>query len=153
VHCIVFGTPPVSHQPLEQYKGRLCDGDSSVFLSVINEGDFIFKADREYLASKCRWRGRMRLWRCRGLAGCKTPNAESTNTFAKRKLSHSGSVVLLQRVRDGDLCLKICEVDSEPFKRMMPLSWRAHKITTYEKNLAALPITIGLWRLVTEISS
>jgi hypothetical protein len=54
VHCIVFGTPPISIKPLERYTRKVFADSSSLFLSLINEGDPIVKADREYLASKCK---------------------------------------------------------------------------------------------------
>lgn len=49
VHCITFGAPPVSFLPLE--KPDYLRGNRSLFLSFINEGDFIVRADISYLLS------------------------------------------------------------------------------------------------------
>ena len=43
IHCITFGTPPVATTPIYSFT------DSSLFLSIINEGDPVTLAQEEYL--------------------------------------------------------------------------------------------------------
>lgn len=52
VHCITFGTPPVSMLPLQ--KPTNLRHKKSVFLSFINQGDPIVRADMDYLGSLMR---------------------------------------------------------------------------------------------------
>ncbi|KAI1371367.1 alpha/beta-hydrolase [Hypoxylon crocopeplum] len=49
VHCITFGTPPVSLFPLQ--KPNRPELKKSVFLSFINEGDPVARADKAYVKS------------------------------------------------------------------------------------------------------
>ncbi|KAI9823789.1 MAG: hypothetical protein M1819_001136 [Sarea resinae] len=49
IHCITFGSPPVSLLPLQ--KPHLPRLHNSLFLSFINEGDPVTRADRAYVRS------------------------------------------------------------------------------------------------------
>ncbi|KAI9893718.1 MAG: hypothetical protein M1814_005934 [Vezdaea aestivalis] len=49
VHCITFGAPPVSLLPLQKPSGRA--NAKSLFLSFINEGDPVPRADKAYVHS------------------------------------------------------------------------------------------------------
>ncbi|KAH6689722.1 Alpha/Beta hydrolase protein [Plectosphaerella plurivora] len=49
VHCVVFGTPPVSRRPLQ--KPTRPELAKSLFLSFLNEGDPVARADRAYVKS------------------------------------------------------------------------------------------------------
>ncbi|SPQ21342.1 ed56b252-29a9-4ce1-8ca8-a4c537610988 [Thermothielavioides terrestris] len=53
VHCITFGTPPVSLLPLAKPTDyvRCPQARKSVFLSFVNEGDPVTRADRAYVKS------------------------------------------------------------------------------------------------------
>jgi hypothetical protein len=133
VHCIVFRAPPISLRSLEQYKKRHCDSNASLFLSIINDGDPIVKADREYLVSKCLGR--------------------PTRAHRKRKLMHSGSLFLLQNALDGASFATICEVDNEALDRLMAHSWSAHKMVAYQENLAGLLIAKMTWRPISDVTS
>jgi hypothetical protein len=130
VHCIVFGTPPVSLKPLERYRKRSCDEGSSLFLSLINEGDPIVKADREYLVSKCHWRN-LRPWR--PAKAHKSAAVVATASPIRRRLKNSGTVIFLRR---GTRLPKVCEVDNEALEKSVPLSYSAHRISAYKKQLA-----------------
>ena len=48
VHCVTFGSPPVSLLPLRK---AALDGKKSMFLSFVNEGDPVTRADRAYVKS------------------------------------------------------------------------------------------------------
>lgn len=50
VHCITFGTPPVSLLPLEKPAGRP-ELEKSLFLTFVNEGDPVARADKAYVRS------------------------------------------------------------------------------------------------------
>lgn len=49
VHCVTFGAPPISLRPLE--KPQRQELRKSLFLSFINEGDPVTRADRAYVKS------------------------------------------------------------------------------------------------------
>ncbi len=44
LHCITFGSPPISLRPLSRRSGS-----SSLFISVLNQGDPVVKADKAFL--------------------------------------------------------------------------------------------------------
>lgn len=50
VHCVTFGAPPVSLLPLQKPEGRQ-DLRKSIFLSFVNEGDPVARADKAYVRS------------------------------------------------------------------------------------------------------
>ncbi|KAK3370071.1 Alpha/Beta hydrolase protein [Podospora didyma] len=53
IHCIIFGTPPISLMPLtkpDNFEGRP-QLRKSLFLSFINEGDPVARADKAYVRS------------------------------------------------------------------------------------------------------
>lgn len=49
VHCVTFGAPPVSFLPLQKPARRSLQ--KSVFLSFVNEGDLVVRADMAYMRS------------------------------------------------------------------------------------------------------
>lgn len=50
VHCVTFGAPPVSLLPLQKPDGRP-ELRKSIFLSFVNEGDPVARADKAYVRS------------------------------------------------------------------------------------------------------
>jgi hypothetical protein len=73
VHCVTFGAPPVSFLPLQKPRRA----DKSLFLSFINEGDLIVRADKAYMVSLAKL-----------LAGSKGSSHCSASTLVK-KASHA----------------------------------------------------------------
>jgi len=73
VHCVTFGAPPVSFLPLQKPRRA----DKSLFLSFINEGDPIARADIPYMLSLAKL-----------LAGSKGSSHCSATTLVK-KASHA----------------------------------------------------------------
>lgn len=49
VHCITFGSPPVSFLPLQNPPGKRYE--RNVFLHFANEGDVVVRADRSYMST------------------------------------------------------------------------------------------------------
>ncbi|KAI5362141.1 putative fungal lipase-like domain, alpha/Beta hydrolase [Septoria linicola] len=49
IHCITFGTPPVSFLPLQKPSGK--QYERNVFLHFANEGDVVVRADRSYMST------------------------------------------------------------------------------------------------------
>lgn len=49
IHCITFGAPPISLLPLEKPKTR--SASKSIFMSFVNEGDLVARADFAYVRS------------------------------------------------------------------------------------------------------
>ncbi|KUI60266.1 Mono- and diacylglycerol lipase [Cytospora mali] len=50
VHCVTFGAPPVTLLPLQKPEGRP-ELNKSLFLSFVNEGDPVARADKAYVRS------------------------------------------------------------------------------------------------------
>ena len=52
IHCITFGTPPISILPLTKPRSAICEKD--LFLTFVNEGDFVTRLDSlAYVTSSC----------------------------------------------------------------------------------------------------
>ncbi len=51
VHCVTFGAPPVSLLPLSKPAGQERKLKKNLFLSFINEGDPVTRADKAYIRS------------------------------------------------------------------------------------------------------
>lgn len=52
IHCVTFGTPPLTFLPLQNPAGRRYE--RNVFVTFANEGDPIVRADRQYLSTLTR---------------------------------------------------------------------------------------------------
>ncbi|SMR48510.1 unnamed protein product [Zymoseptoria tritici ST99CH_1E4] len=52
VHCVTFGTPPLTFLPLHNPPGKKYE--RNVFLTFANEGDPVVRADRQYLSTLTR---------------------------------------------------------------------------------------------------
>lgn len=52
VHCVTFGTPPLTFLPLQNPAGRRYE--RNVFMTFANEGDPIVRVDRQYLSTLTR---------------------------------------------------------------------------------------------------
>ena len=74
VHCVTFGAPPVSFLPLQKPRRN----DKSLFLSFINEGDLIVRADKAYMVSLAKL-----------LAGSKGSSGHCSATTLVKKASHA----------------------------------------------------------------
>ncbi len=68
IHCVTFGAPPVSLLPLERPERR--ELRNSLFLSFVNEGDPVARADKAYVKSLLE------------LYAAPAPSHTSNNTFA-----------------------------------------------------------------------
>ncbi|KAH8727418.1 hypothetical protein GQ44DRAFT_770438 [Phaeosphaeriaceae sp. PMI808] len=55
IHCIVFGAPPISIAPLQKKDHKSYSFRGSFYLSLINDGDPITKADAGYITKKYGW--------------------------------------------------------------------------------------------------
>lgn len=51
VHCVTFGAPPVSLLPLSKPTGQERNLRKNIFLSFLNEGDPVTRADKAYMRS------------------------------------------------------------------------------------------------------
>lgn len=49
IHCVTFGTPPLSLLPLQTPSGKRYE--KNVFMHFANEGDLVVRADRQYLGT------------------------------------------------------------------------------------------------------
>ncbi|TGO37231.1 hypothetical protein BHYA_0102g00170 [Botrytis hyacinthi] len=118
IHCITFGAPPISLLPLEKPKTRAAS--KSIFMSFVNEGDLVARADFAYVRSlldlySTPTPGKSALEPLKlGLKSCKSSNALLTKKkhskpdphvalgpiwhVPEATLSIAGSIVLLRGV-------------------------------------------------------
>ncbi|KAF7897789.1 uncharacterized protein EAF01_008755 [Botrytis porri] len=118
IHCITFGAPPISLLPLEKPKTRAAS--KSIFMSFVNEGDLVARADFAYVRSlldlySSPTPGKSVLEPLKlGLKPCKSSNALLTKKkhskpdphvalgpiwpVPEATLSNAGSIVLLRGV-------------------------------------------------------
>lgn len=102
VHCISFGAPPVSLLPLVKPKNPALH--KSIFLSFVNEGDPVPRADKAYVRSL------LDLYaspapkpsqRQQALSTQKLRNTSSTLTLGKLRSSHKTSQAPAQAISDA----------------------------------------------------
>lgn len=72
IHCIAFGSPPVSFLPLQNPPGK--GYERNVFMHFANEGDVVVRADRSYMSTIVR------------IVAAPSPTSASNATNTLRKL-------------------------------------------------------------------
>jgi hypothetical protein len=138
VHCILFGCPPISISPLQQYIRKNGSSSSSLFLSFLNHGDPVIKADGGYIVRKCGWplpayADSREDWECEAVASF-------TGTIAKPKrlYVHSGSLFLMTLETDLSSVPAVRKVDNDELDGDAAISWRVHGIRVYKKRIDSL---------------
>ncbi|KAJ5826415.1 hypothetical protein N7474_003553 [Penicillium riverlandense] len=100
IHCVTFGAPPISIRPLQQPLSSGFPRSKSLFLSFINEGDPVTRADKAYIVSLLdlyvRPAPRLTLYRPRDYKIAPAPNYWHVPPAT---LANAGKLVLL---RDRD---------------------------------------------------
>lgn len=90
VHCVTFGAPPISIRPLE--KPSRFELRKSLFLSFINEGDPVTRADRAYVKSLFELLAApVPKEKSRSSSGSKTSGKSSDKKSSKQSLQSSSS--------------------------------------------------------------
>lgn len=138
IHCIVFGCPPISTLPLPRFPATHSEAMPSCFLSFLNEGDPIVKADRDLLARKHPWLYR----RCDSKGALQDGIDGATHSAGRRRLFvNSGTLVLItrQKAQSGSgNNLSVQDVDNESLEKNSSLLWGVHGIAVYRKRISHL---------------
>ncbi|PSN58883.1 alpha/beta-hydrolase [Corynespora cassiicola Philippines] len=131
VHCIVFGCPPVSLSPLPRIESRGLTAPASLFLSLLNEGDPIAKADRDFLAAKYPWLHR---WKHTS----SSLRASQTTPSPARLFANSGTLLLLPEHMGLGKQPRPYTVSNEQLDNMNKLSARVHRMAVYKERIDSL---------------
>jgi hypothetical protein len=161
VHCVTFGTPPVSLLPLTTPKSRL--NRKSLFFSFVNEGDPVARADRAIIGSL------LRLYATPPPTASSPPLPPESSAFRWHKpttwaaeayavaptwpapnatLSLGGRIVLLRPRYDGrgQDDVEACTVTDEMLRDVVFGDPACHTMTMYSKRieiLATRAVTVG----------
>jgi hypothetical protein len=111
----------------------------SLFLSFLNDGDPIIKADAEYIARRLRWpmaipSDAFSSRRNRKGDGM-VPVADLALKPSNRLFVHSGCIFLLAPDISSPSVTFIKEVDNEELDKKAALSWGAHGIKVYRSRI------------------
>ena len=145
IHCIVFGAPPISTAPLQEHTHSNCSARGSLFLSLINDGDPITKADIGYISKKYRWLTLSRphlysvqeTWWDRGrkqeLYGVAKP--------ANRLFVNSGTLFMMRVNPALHPPVTVTRIYNNELEDDAVMTWRAHGIRAYKKRIASFLAT------------
>jgi hypothetical protein len=139
IHCILFGCPPVTVHPLQHY-GREDDRlTRSFFLSFLNAGDPIIKADPQYILAKLRWPMSAPPDARSPRQDCQGKDTVLFTNFAakasKRLFVHSGRVFSLTLDIESPCVTLIKEVDNDELDKEAAMSWQEHRINVYRTRI------------------
>ena len=155
VHCITFGTPPVSLLPLQNPPGKRYE--RNVFMHFANEGDVVVRADRSYMSTIVR------------IVAAPSPNSAPNTTNALRKrvsrqtlkggfqagnkyqsprwevppatLSNAGRMVLLREKPGGRRgAIEAIQVTDEQLRDVIFGDPEMHRMELYKKRIDELAI-------------
>ncbi|KAL5441096.1 hypothetical protein PMIN06_009448 [Paraphaeosphaeria minitans] len=140
IHRIIFGAPPISTIPLPVHADERSDSRSSLFLSLINDGDPITKADMGYIAN--RWLKHFRhhsplirrSWDNHAL----DPGSGVAATPSRRMFANSGTLLSMrvEPARKSQISIRV--VDNKELDEERVTTWKVHGIKIYRKRIAAL---------------
>ncbi|KAL5402065.1 hypothetical protein PMIN04_013047 [Paraphaeosphaeria minitans] len=140
IHCIVFGAPPISTTPLHDDERSSHQG--SLFLSLINDGDPIIKADMGYIARKYRW---LKPFRPHSLlmrqSRDKRAIESSSGVAAKpgsRLFANSGTLLSMRIESAMAPKISIRITDNQELDEDRVTTWRVHGMKIYRKRIATL---------------
>ncbi|KAF2848324.1 hypothetical protein T440DRAFT_480930 [Plenodomus tracheiphilus IPT5] len=138
-HCILFGCPPISVHPLQHHTREDERSSNSLFLSFLNDGDPIIKADAGYLVRRLGWPISTPSDACSSGADCQGKETAPVTGLAvkpsTRLFVHSGSTFLLALDVDSPLATIIKEVSNEELDEEAAMSWRVHGISVYRARI------------------
>ncbi|KAL5398403.1 hypothetical protein PMIN03_012781 [Paraphaeosphaeria minitans] len=145
IHCIVFGAPPISTTPLPVHGDERSNHQGSLFLSLINDGDPIIKADMGYIAKKYRWLKPFRphsllirrSWDNRAME----PGSSVAAKLGSRLFANSGTL-LSMRVESATVPqISIRVTNNKELDEDGVTTWRVHGMKIYRKRIATLLAT------------
>jgi hypothetical protein len=142
LHCIVFGAPPISIAPLQESRLPVSKPKHSLFLSLINEGDPITRADIGYLTYKYPWLApiQYRLFLEREPVFDNSVD-QGSGIIAKSSIRHfvNSGTLFSMRADDTDAkAIRIRRIDNHDLDGAAILTWREHGIRVYRDRIASL---------------
>jgi hypothetical protein len=142
LHCIVFGAPPISIAPLQESRLPVSKPKHSLFLSLINEGDPITRADIGYLTHKYRWLAPIpsRLFFER--EPCFDDRVgQGSDIIAKSPIRHfvnSGTLFSMQSDVTDVKTISIRRIHNHDLDGAAILTWSEHGIKVYRERIASI---------------
>ncbi|RAR15474.1 hypothetical protein DDE83_001115 [Stemphylium lycopersici] len=139
VHCILFGCPPITLHPLQDHLQKDDRLSRSLFLSFLNEGDPIIKADAGYILAKLPWSMStppdVRPPRKGGEDKDEILVASIAVKAPKRFFVHSGRVFLLAPNIGSPFVTRMKQVDNDELDKKAAVSWQGHGISVYKARI------------------
>lgn len=131
--------PPISVHPLQHHTREDERSSNSLFLSFLNDGDPIIKADAGYLVRRLGWsmstpsdaRFSGEDWKGKEMAPVMGPSLKPSI----RLFVHSGSTFLLALDIGSPLATVIKEVSNDELDEEAAMSWRVHGIRVYKARI------------------
>ena len=147
VHCILFGCPPVTVHPLQHHTREDDRLTRSLFLSFLNEGDPIIKADPKYVLAKLRWPMSIPAGVCSPREDWKGKDAVPVTSRAtkasNRLFVNSGRVFMLALDIKSPCGTLIKEVDNDQLDKESAMSWHEHRISVYRTRVKSCEASSG----------
>ncbi|KAF9729992.1 lipase class 3 [Paraphaeosphaeria minitans] len=142
IHCIVFGAPPISTTPLPVHDDERSNHQGSLFLSLINDGDPIIKADMGYIAKKYRWLKPFRPHSLLIRRSWDNRAIESSSGVAakpgSRLFANSGTLLSMRIESATAPKISIRITDNQELDEDRVTTWRVHGMKIYRKRIATL---------------
>jgi hypothetical protein len=145
VHCVTFGTPPLTFLPLQNPPGRAYD--RNIFMSFANEGDPVVRADRQYLSTLTRIiAAPSPLSDCSLKQRLKPNNTSTVNLLPPRwdvppaTLSNAGRLVLLREQPGKRGAVEAVQVTDELLRDVIFGDPEMHHMELYKRRIDALAI-------------
>lgn len=160
IHCITFGSPPLSMRPL-----KTAPWADSLFMSFVNEGDLVTRADMDMMRSLLKLyalplpklsakdsaaaaqEGDAKPWSCFGSRrkqvrqdDLDSPRAVPSWRIPRTKFSLSGSLILLRRKVGGQgrNDIEACLTDNEMLQKVVFGDPSCHSIGLYVDRIKCL---------------
>ncbi|KAJ6192062.1 hypothetical protein J3E72DRAFT_204759, partial [Bipolaris maydis] len=146
IHCILFGCPPISIDPLQHHRREDARSSRSLFLSFLNDGDPIIKADIEYIAGKLK-KSKSAQSDTFGRGGEdgtrneRLPGLAFAKKRPKRLFVHSGRIILSRVDVNHPSAALFREVANDELDQKAVLSWRVHGISVYKARIESYNVT------------
>jgi hypothetical protein len=145
--CIVFGAPPISIAPLQESRLPDFKPKHSLFLSLINEGDPITRADIGYLTHKYRWLAPIHTRLFFAAEPCFDDRVDrSSRTTAKstiRQFVNSGTLFSLRADTTDVKGISIRRIHNDDLDGTATLTWNEHGIKIYKERVASM---LGIYK-------
>ncbi|KAF9730125.1 lipase class 3 [Paraphaeosphaeria minitans] len=137
VYCIVFGAPPISTIPLPVHHDERSNHQGSLFLSLINDGDPIIKADIRLAPLRLHSLLIRRSW-----DSCAVdPGSGVVAKLGSRLFANSGTLLSMRAGSATVPQIRIRVIDNKELDDDGVTTWRVHGMKIYRKRIATLLAT------------